>query len=63
MDPIHPLAPVSQQPAPVGAVRRVPRDGERREREDGRRERPRAPIAEPPAPAGPAPDGHLDARV
>ncbi len=63
MDPIHPLAPVSQHPAPVGAVRRVPRDGERREREDGRRERPRAPIAEPPAPAGPAPDGHLDARV
>jgi hypothetical protein len=63
MDPIHPIRPVSSNPAAVDAVRRLARIGdEPREEQPPPRERRKAPAPAPPQP-GVTADGHLDTRA
>jgi hypothetical protein len=63
MDPIHPIRPVSSNPAAVDAVRRLARIGdEPREEQSPPRERRKAPAPAPPQP-GVTADGHLDTRA
>jgi hypothetical protein len=63
MDPIHPIRPVSSNPAAVDAVRRLARIGdEPREEHPPPRERRKAPPPAPPQP-GVTADGHLDTRA
>jgi len=63
MDPIHPIAPVTSQPAAVAAVRRLARIGdEPREEQTPPRERRKAPAPVPPQ-AAPTSDGHVDVQA
>jgi hypothetical protein len=61
MDPIHPIRPAAQHPAPVEPVRRVARTREKQagdEEASGRR----APRRPRPG-AGVTADGHIDTRA
>ena len=60
MDPIHPIRPVTEQPAAIDPVRRITRAGDdppEREQPPPRRKRPPAPQ-----PAVTA-DGHVDVQA
>jgi hypothetical protein len=61
MDPIHPIRPEPEQPAPIDPIRRVLRTGDdpaseqRSRRERGRPPKPAAPLVDA--------DGHVDVRA
>lgn len=63
MDPIHPIRPESEQPAPIDPIRRILRTGGDPPSEQrsprGRQRRPTKPAATRPVDA----DGHLDVRA
>jgi hypothetical protein len=63
MDPIHPIRPVTTNPAAVEAVRRLARIGdEPHEEQPPPRERRKPPAPDPSEPVVTA-DGHLDTRA
>jgi hypothetical protein len=62
MDPIHPIRPVSPNPAAVDAVRRLARLGDEPREKPPPRERRKAPTPAPPQ-MGVTADGHLDTRA
>jgi len=61
MDPIHPIRPRTEQPAPVAAVHPVKRVGAKQADERRRKGQDRPQPAEPVAPGEPG--DHVDVRV
>ena len=61
MDPIHPIRPTTEQPAPVAGIRPLPRAGAKR-RDEPRREQRERRHADDPAPQA-DPGEHVDVRV
>ena len=64
MDPIHPIRPETEHPAPVDPIRRVARSGDEPPFEEpSSRERRRRRAAKPAPPTGVSADGHIDVRA
>jgi hypothetical protein len=61
MDPLHPIRPTTEQPAPVAGIRPVPRAGAQRGDEQRREQRQRRQAADP-APQDDSGE-HVDVRV